>query len=274
VAGVCAHFRYRRALRKGGSDWGVETGRGIVDSTAGHPAGVPTGSPVYGQPGVPSGTYGSIVVTSPLGTSIEYGPSNTDEFFNVGADNNNPAMNLDRTGAFTIMGWMNPTAPTAGGFTYRFFSTGSGTGVDRGWGIGLRLNNTAGTGSAIRFTNYGVLDNDSSLFNVNFGEWIHVAATYNNGAINYFLNGNPLDSDNSLFGNELAPGRLVIGGRLGGNDVDQLNGRLDGIRIYNEVLSQAAIQAAAIASVSIPEPSTMVLVLGALGSLVWAWRRR
>src|SRR5687768_3281646 len=76
----------------------------LIDSTAGHPQGVPTGSPSYGQPGVPSGTYGSLVVTNPLGTSIEYGPSNVDEFFTLGTDNNNPAMNLDRTGEFTIMG--------------------------------------------------------------------------------------------------------------------------------------------------------------------------
>jgi hypothetical protein len=249
-----------------------ETSGNLIDSTGGHPPGVPTGSLVYGRPGVPNGTYGSLVVSGAAGTSIEYGPSNSDEFFTIGSDNNNPAMNLDRTGAFTVMGWMNPTAPTLPASTYRFLSTGSGAGGDRGWGIGLRLNGATGANSAIRFTTYGIADNDSSPINVNFGEWLHIAATYNNGAINYFLNGNPLDSDTSLFGNELAPGRLVIGGRVGANDTDQASALLDGIRIYDRVLTLPEIQQAAVAAVSIPEPSSFILA--ALACLVFAWRRR
>ncbi len=249
-----------------------ETSGNLIDSTGGHPAGVATGSPVYGQPGVPNGTYGSLTVSNAAGTSIEYGPSTSDEFFTVGSDNNNPAMNLDQAGAFTVMGWINPAAPTLPASTYRFFSTGSGAGGDRGWGIGLRLNGATGANSAIRLTTYGIADNDSSAFNVNFGEWHHIAATYNNGAINYFLDGNALDSDTSVFGNELAPGRLVIGGRVGANDVDQASGLLDGIRIYDEVLSLAQIQDAAVASISIPEPSSFVLA--ALGVVFLAWQRR
>ena len=250
-----------------------EAAGNLTDSTGGHPAGVPTGSPTYGQPGVPNGTYGSINVTNAAGTSIEYGPSEVDEFFTIGSDNNNPVMNLDRAGAFTVMGWVNPAAPTAAGRTYRFLSTGSAAGADRGWGIGLRLNNTAGTGSAIRFTNYGVADNDSSLFDVTFGNWVHVAATYNNGQINYFLNGNALDSDTSLFGNEGTPARLVVGGRLGGNDTDQMNGRVDGVQVFNEVLTLDQIRQAAAASVSVPEPSAALLI-GAAGWAALARRRR
>src|SRR4051794_39218329 len=74
----------------------------LIDSTGNHPAGVATGSPSYGFPGVPNGTYGAITVTGASGFSIEYGPSAVDEFFTVGADNNNPVMNLDNTGAFTV----------------------------------------------------------------------------------------------------------------------------------------------------------------------------
>ena len=245
----------------------------LIDSTGGHPAGVPTGTLVYGQPGVANGTYGSLVVSNALGTSIEYGPSTSDEFFTIGTDNNNPTMNLDRTGAFTVMGWLNPAVPVLPSSTYRFLSTGSGAGADRGWGIGLRLNGTTGAGSAIRFTTYGIADNDSSAFNVNFGEWMHIAATYNNGNINYFLNGNALDSDTSLFGNEGAAGRLLIGGRVGANDTDQASGLLDGIRVYNGVLSQAEIQQAAVLAVSIPEPSTLVLAALACIALAWSGRR-
>jgi hypothetical protein len=250
-----------------------EAAGNLIDSTGGHPAGTPTGSPAYGQAGVPNGTYGAINVTNAAGTAIGYGPSEVDQFFTIGSDNNNPVMNLDRAGAFTVMGWVNPAAPTTAGRTYRFLSTGSAAGADRGWGIGLRLNNVAGTGSAIRFTNYGVADNDSSAFDVTFGNWVHVAATYNNGQINYFLNGNPLDSDTSLFGNEGTPARLVVGGRLGGNDTDQMNGVVDGVQVFNQVLTVDQIRQAAAASVSVPEPSAMLL-LGVVGCAIVGRRRR
>jgi len=250
-----------------------EASGSLIDSTGGHPAGVPTGTPTYGQAGVPNGTYGAINVTNAAGTAIEYGPSTVDEFFTVGSDNNNPVMNLNATDAFTVMGWVNPTAPTAAGRTYRFLSTGSAAGADRGWGFGLRLNNITGAGSAIRFTNYGIADNDSSVFDVTPGNWVHIAATYNNGQISYFLNGNPLDADTSAFGNEGAAGRLVIGGRLGGNDTDQMNGLVDGVQVYNQVLTADQIRQAAAASVSVPEPST-TLTLGVVGCLALARRQR
>jgi hypothetical protein len=169
------------------------------------------------------------------------------------------------------MGWVNPAAPTVAR-SYRFLSTGSAAGADRGWGIGLRLPNTAGTGSSIRFTTYGIADNDSSVFDVAFGNWVHIAATYNNGQINYFLNGNALDSDTSVFGNEGAAGRLVVGGRLGGADADQMNGLIDGVQVFNEVLTVDQLRQAAAASV-VPEPSAMML-LGIVGCVALARRRR
>ncbi len=199
-----------------------ESSGSLIDSTGGHPPGDATGTPTYGLPGVPNGTYGAINVSGATGTAIEYGPSDVDEFFTIGTDNNNPVMNLDAGGAFTVMGWMNPAAPTAGR-SYRFLSTGSGAGPDRGWGIGLRVPNAVGTASSIRFTTYGIADNDSSTFDVTFGNWIHIAATYDNGQISYFLNGNALDSDISAFGNEGTAGRLVVGGRVGAVEVGAMH---------------------------------------------------
>ena len=85
-----------------------ETTGQLIDSTGNHPDGVSTGVPTYLMPGVPNGTYGAINVTSAFGTSLEYGPTATDEFFTVGLNNDNPVLNLDNTEAFTIMAWINP----------------------------------------------------------------------------------------------------------------------------------------------------------------------
>ena len=244
----------------------------LIDSTGGHPDGVPTGTPTYGMPGVPNGTYGSITVTGAAGTSIEYGPSEVDEYFTIGTTNINPVLNLDPTGNFTVMGWMNPLAPLVAGRTYRFLATGIESGAAGGWGFGLRLNNTAGTGSALRFTGFGIADRDGSLFDVTFGSWIHAAVTYSNGAVSYFLNGDPVGTNTTLYTNETAAARLILGARFGGNDVDQMNGRLDGVRVYDTVLTQAEIRQAAVQSV-VPEPASGLLALFA-GLGVAARRRR
>jgi len=258
-----------------------ESSGDLVDATSGHANAVLVagGSVDYSQAGVANGIYGSINVTQAAGTAIGFGPNLSDDYFISGTSNINPVMDIPNTGAFTVMSWIRPSAPDMAR-TYRPVSTGSSNGADRGWGFGLRLSNTTG-GAAIRFTTYGVADNDSDPFTVAFGDWIHIAATYNNGAINYYLNGNLLGgSDNSIFGNEGANSRLVLGARLGdlaggtnGNDSDQTNGFLDGIRVYDSVLSDVEIRNAAIVSVSIPEPAAAASLLAALG-LTGLRRRR
>jgi hypothetical protein len=246
----------------------------LIDGTGGHaPATIaPAGVVDYLQPGVPNGLYGGILVSGAAGTSIGYGPSVSDDFFISGTSNINPLMNIDRTGAFTVMSWINPAAVDIALRTYRPISTGGGAGSDGGWGFGLRINDLGGTNVTVRLTSYAVADNDSDPFAISFGQWIHIAATYNNGAINYFLNGLALGgSDTSLFNNDGANARLTIGARLGGNDVDQMSGRLDGVRVYNEVLSETQIREAAALSV-VPEPATAGLMM--LGAGILARRRR
>jgi MYXO-CTERM domain-containing protein len=84
-----------------------------------------------------------------------------------------------------------------------------------------------------------------------------------------------LDSDIRAFENESANGRLTVGSRLGGNDSDQMNGLLDGIRVYDQVLTPAEIQQAAAESVSaVPEPSSAVLGLAGLFAFVRRKRGR
>lgn len=256
------------------ASWSLDEASGNVNSSAGtYDPGIPTGTPDYSRPGVPNGNYGAISVVNGGGSSITFGPSTVDEFFTVGTTNSSAVQNIDRTGAFTVMAWINPsTSATVG--TYRQVSTGSGLGADGGWGFGLRINATTGIGSSIRFTTYAIADNNSPLFDVSLGQWLHMATTYNNGTINYFLNGVQMAAGStSLFNNDLAAARLVLGGRLGGSDTDQMNGGVDGIRIYDSVLSASEIASAAAASVSaIPEPS--VFSAAALGLAAVALRRR
>lgn len=236
----------------------------LIDATGQNPQAVPFGLPQYGQPGVPNGTYGAINVSNAHGTAIGYGPSTTDATFIVGDDNNNPVMNIDASGQLTAMGWIQP-APLelTTSVTYRILSTGSSAGVDRGWGLGVRF--TIGTEVVpnARFTAYGVIDKDAPI-PLTFGEWIHVAATYDAGVTSLYLNGNfvATHADVRPFGNDSANNRQVIGGRLGGTNNEQAAGLIDGIRVYDTVLTVDEIRVAAAESVSfIPEPGIAALTL-------------
>ena len=222
----------------------------LIDETRVNPEATPVGTPTYANPGVPNGTYGSIVVGSAQGTSIGYGPSATDAYFVAGDDNNNPVMNIDSAGQLTAMGWMRPETPTqTTSFTYRMIGTGSNAGADGGWGLGVRFTITGGVRTPfVRFTAYGVIDKDSTPITVSFGEWIHIAATYDNGITSLYLNGDFLSThaDFRLFTNDSTNNRQVIGGRLGGSNNEQTGGLLDGVRVYDSILSVEEIRAAAI----------------------------
>ncbi len=249
-----------------------EASGNILDGTGLNPSGELTGTANYAQPGVPNGSYGSIAVTNATGTSIGFGPSTQDTLFIAGTDNNNPIMNLASTGSFTAMGWINPgVSVLTTQYTNRLFSTGTEAGVDRGWSMGLSYN--PATNWTVRFTAYGVADKDSTPFSINTGEWYHIATTYDNGTTSMYLNGNLINvhANTALFGDESGLGRLVIGGRLGGNDRDQANGLLDGLSVYNRVLTVDEVREAAVLSV-VPEPS--VALLGILAAPLMFRRKR
>ncbi len=252
-----------------------ETSGNLFDQTGLNPEALPAGAPVYGNPGVPNGTYGSIVVMNAQGNSISYGPSTTDAYFIAGDTNDNPVMNIDQTGQLTAMGWIRPAElELTTSHTSRVIGTGSAAGGDFGWGLGLRYTITGGvTTPFVRFTAYGVVDKDSTPITVTFGQWMHLAATYDNGVTSLYLNGDFLSThtDTRQFGNDSTNNRLVVGGRLGGSNNEQTNGLLDGIRVYNTLLTAEEIRAAAAESVMIPEPTSLMLGLCALPLL---FRRR
>ena len=115
-----------------------------------------------------------------------------------------------------------------------------------------------------RFTAYGVADKDIEIAGgIVYDQWIHLAATYDNGVTTLYFNGDLLGThaDVRLFGNDSASNRLVIGGRLGGSNNEQANGLIDGLRVYDEVLTLDQIRLAAAESVSVPESGTALLAL-------------
>jgi hypothetical protein len=252
-------------------------GSNIVDSTGQNPEAVPFGTPIYATEGVPNGLYGSIAVTNGVGTSISYGPSTVDAQFITGIDNNNPVMNIDQTAQLTVMGWLRPATPElTTSHAYRMIGTGSSAGTDFGWGLALRLTNTGGILVPFaRFTAYGIVDKDVPIpGGIVYDQWIHLAATYDNGVTSLYLNGEFLGTHIDLrpFGNDSPNNRLVIGGRLGGSNNEQTNGLIDGLRVYDTVLTVEEIRAAAVDSVSVPEPSAALL--GLIGASFLGWRRQ
>jgi hypothetical protein len=249
------------------AEWRMDESSGdILDSRGLHLAGTPTGAIDYFLPGVPNGAYGSISVANAGGTAINIGP--VAEYFTIGLSNNNPVMNIDRTGSFTVMGWMSLNTITLNA-TYRLLSSGSTTGADGGWGFGFKNTNGVNT---LRMTTYGVADNDSdALSGLAANTWYHIAATYNSGAISYYLNGDLLGgADNSFFNNDNTNARLNVGARLSG--LDQSNAVFDGLRVYDTALDINGIRTAAVDSVSVPEPTTGLL--GSLGLAFVLGRRR
>ena len=256
----------------------------IFDETGLNPEAVPAVDlPTYGEPGVPNGIYGggSIMVTNAQGTSIAFGPHAVDEYFVAGSDNNNAVMNIDMTGQLTVMGWIRPSTPDpsqTASFTYRMINTGTASGTDRGWGLGVRFTLTNGVFNPFaRFTAYGIVDKDIAIPNFVYDEWMHIAATYDNGSTSLYVNGNFLGihADLRTFGNDNSNNRLIFGGRMGGTNAEQTYGSLDGIRVYDTVLNAEAIRAAARESVSvIPEPAAALLTMFGLPFLVNRRRRQ
>ena len=237
-------------------EWKMNEASGnLIDSTGKQAPGIPTGVRTYLAPGVPQGTYGSINVTAPSGSSIAFGPVSADGYFTVPAPAQSPVMSLKPDKCFTAMGWIHPVpsgrARIEQGNHLLFSTTGPG-GSDGGWALGLSVTNRTSTKGRIRFMPYGSAALDSDDFDLSTNSFVHIAVTYLNGEINYFLNGEFIGhSDTSApFSSPSDTARLVIGARLNGVDADQMSGRLDGLRIYDTLLTESQIRIAAQNSVS------------------------
>lgn len=190
----------------------------------------------YGQASVAAGTYGSITVTpadaAKFGASIRFIRSGSG-MFQIG----NPAAidNLTESGpggAFTMMAWVNTNISES--TNQRIFATGPSN------GYGLGLSNV----DQVLFTAFGVEDCRSTTAPSSNNVWQHVAYTWNAGAIEVFINGSSVYTATvGSFNNETLT-QFGIGGN--GTGGDHFNGRIDELKIYDNVLSPAEIAAAAL----------------------------
>lgn len=195
----------------------------------------------YGQASVAAGAYGAITVTAAdaakFGASIRF-IRNGSGMFQIG----NPAVidNLTSSGpggAFTMMAWVN--ANISASTNQRIFATGPSN------GHGLGLSNV----DQVLFTAFGVEDCRSTTAPSSNNVWQHVAYTWNAGAIEVFINGSSVYT--ALVGgfNNETLTQFGIGGN--GTGGDHFNGRIDELKIYDNVLSPAEIAAAALPTADI-----------------------
>ncbi len=226
---------------------------------------------LYGQPGVPAGTYGAITTAS-TGYAAEL--TNATSQWNMNTAGSQ-AMSL--TNNFTVMAWVYMPR-NLNGTEEETTVIGQAPGwFPRGWT--LCLNNSSGQAAdPIRFTGDGIADYFSTA-SVDWtgGQWHNIAVTKSSSSgITFYVDGNVLGSVlSSATGNfnALSSGDVMcIGNNSAGTDKTIPGTLLNEVRVYNGVLTQSQIIAAATV---VPEPSTLALLAaGLVGLLAYAWRKR
>jgi hypothetical protein len=247
-------------------DWHLNesAGSGTVSDSAAPPSdGTLSGSPppMLGAASVPLGQYGALNVTMPanFGTALQLDQANN-SLQNVNLSNP-PELNL--TGNFTWMGWVNPATLAANTVTQRVFGTGRG-GAD-GWNFGFR-------GETVRFTANGIVDQDFPGVTGTNGQWMHLALTVaEDGAtprlLTGYVNGNQVYQQTLGASGIIRPSTSVeyrIGAAGSGGAFEGFNGLMDEVKLYNEVLTVDQIRAAAI---PVPEPTALPLAAALVGLL-------
>jgi hypothetical protein len=140
---------------------------------------------------------------------------------------------LELPNQLTISAWVKPNILHRGTIVYKSAGNGFELWLDMDGGIEFRLNRT-NNGFAYRMrSNYN--------YSADLGKWIHVSATFDGQTSKLYINGieNVSQTYASPFTIGTTSGDLVIGAM---GTVQRMNGSLDDVRIYGQVISASEIQ--------------------------------
>ena len=185
------------------------------------------------------------------------------------------ALDLDRDTPFTIAGWIKVDAESS---SLAVASKMQSTSPYRGWWL---FRSTHGT---LDFVLRSENNNDGRLWvrcgeydvdNIGQDEWVHVAMTldYDSGdatyGVRFYLDGQPVAAETyntTGMTTWMTTDNTVPFNIAGRNDGSQGYGSVDELAIWNRALSSGEIQS--LYAAAVPEPSTVILVIGGLFSLV------
>ncbi len=76
------------------------------------------------------------------------------------------------------------------------------------------------------------------------GEWHHVAVTFGDGEVHFYIDGKPAGTDSTTISPYINEGPLTVGRYTGSDNESRfgLNGSLDDLRIYNKTLTPEEVQ--------------------------------
>ena len=151
-------------------------------------------------------------------------------------------VSLQITGAMTVSAWISPRGFNTSG---RIVSRGGASGA-RGWS--LNVENTAGPGKSGSFQ---IASSASALVSVNTttslasNQWIHLCGVFEPGVAvrlytNGFLNNAVATAVTAQYINTL---NVTIGARPTGAPDTPFNGLIDSVRVFDQALTEAEIQA-------------------------------
>lgn len=167
------------------------------------------------------------------GATLTMGQSNqadTAYLFNGTSQRMTPGANsvFNTTDGYTISAWVKPDS-NLGTLTWRFIMAGPSA----DWGFGLNIN--ASGAAYLRMTKVNASDANVSPVEVTKDAWHHVAMTYKDTNVTYYLDGRQVGSYIYNPAGGFTPGTKYIG--VNANGGGYFKGSLDDVRVYGRAIT-------------------------------------
>ncbi|MDC3133894.1 hypothetical protein OA958_03555, partial [Bacteroidota bacterium] len=187
-----------------------------------------------------TGTYSVTVGNGTVnggGSSLDF--DGVDDGINANASS---SLNISNTNNLTLSAWVKPTSNNHGFIFVHGSSSGNGQGQYQ-----LQID----ANQKVYFTTAGAVNTPGSfetnnIFNVsnstlNQNQWSYITITYDNSAIKIYINGN-LDFQNNVV--DIFPTNYIGEFFIGRNGINTqlFNGKIDGINVWSNALTQSEIQ--------------------------------